>query len=229
MAPTAPPLGSKRALAESRKRKPTGNAGATIKAKGMCGAKKRLGGDCTLAPGWGTSHPGQGKCKFHGGSTPTHVKAAAKSEYRKLLGEPIEIHPLDAILACIKIRYGEVVWLTDRMHALEEKHWIEETMVGKQFHLYARERQAAMSDLARFSGMAVSLGIAERAIKMAEIYGEQLYRFSKGVLDDLWPYLSLEGQANAQMIVRRHLILLDGGVPDDGLPVIDQKAIEAAA
>lgn len=178
----------------------------------QCGAKKRTGGLCTLSSGWGTNHPGIGKCKFHGGKAPGHVKAAAKAEYRRLLGTPLEINPLDAILWCIKIRAGEVKWLSDRMHELDEKHWIEDTMVGKQFHLYARERQHAMADLARFSQMAVSLGIAERAVKLAETYGELLARYTKGLLDDLWPHLDAEGRAKAPQVVRRHLLVLDGGV-----------------
>jgi hypothetical protein len=35
-----------------------------------CGAKKKSGGVCTQPKGFGTSHVGKGRCKFHGGSTP---------------------------------------------------------------------------------------------------------------------------------------------------------------
>jgi hypothetical protein len=139
------------------------------------------------------------------------VKKAASDEYRKLLGTPIEINPLDALIWCIKIRAGEVKWLGDRMAKLEEKHWIEDTMVGKQFHLYARERQHAMNDLARYSQMAISLGIAERAVKLAETYGEMLANYTKRILEDLWPHLDAEGRAKAPHIVRRELVALDGG------------------
>jgi hypothetical protein len=142
---------------------------------------------------------------------PTHIKAAASEEYRILLGSPIEINPLDALIWCIKIRAGEVKWLSDRMHELDEKHWIEDTMVGKQFHLYARERNHAMADLARYSQMAISLGIAERAVKLAETYGEMLANYTKAILDGLWPHLDEEGRAKAPMIVRTQLIALDGG------------------
>jgi hypothetical protein len=192
------------------------------KTKTVCGVKKRSGGHCNMAAGWGTPHPGIGKCKFHGGSVPSHVKAAAKEEYRLLLGTPMEINPLDAIIWCIKIRAGEVQWLTDRMHDLDEIHWVEDTMVGKQFHLYARERQHAMADLARYSQMAISLGIAERAVKLAETYGEMLANYTKRILEDLWPHLDAEGRAKAPTIVRNHLIALDGGRVDEA------KMIEAA-
>ena len=203
-------------------------SGKTTKAGGQCGANKKSGGKCTLAPGWGTNHPGTGRCKLHGGSMPNHVKAAAKDELRLLLGKPMEINPLDALIMCIKIRAGEVQWLTLKMAELDEKSWVEDTMVGKQFHLYARERQHAMNDLARYSQMAISLGIAERAVKMAETYAELLHEYTQGLLQDLWPHLDAEGRAKAPQLVRRRLILLDGGAPDDEHPVIEQNAIEAA-
>jgi hypothetical protein len=176
-----------------------------------CGAKKRQGGLCSMPAGWGTNHVGVGHCRQHSGNTPTHVKSAASAEYRKLLGTPVEINPVDALLMCIKIRAGEIKWLSDRMGDLQEKDFIEDTIVGKQFHLYARERQRAMSDLARYSQMAISLNIAERAVKMAETYGELLAQYTKGILDDLWPHLDAEGRKQAPHIVRKWLIALDGG------------------
>lgn len=181
------------------------------KAENVCGAKKRKGGTCNMAAGWGTEHPGYGACKLHAGLTPSHVKAAAKEEYRILLGKPVNINPLEALIMCIKIRAGEVQWLSNRMQELDEKSWVEDTMVGKQFHLYARERQHAMNDLARYSQMAISLNISERAVKLAESYGETLAMYTKNLLEELWPHLSEEGRAAAPQIVRRQLIALDGG------------------
>jgi hypothetical protein len=37
---------------------------------GTCGAKTRAGTPCRQKRGWRTSHPGQGRCHLHGGSTP---------------------------------------------------------------------------------------------------------------------------------------------------------------
>lgn len=40
-----------------------------------CGAKTRVGSPCQLPQGWGTAHPGEGRCKLHGGCAgrkPTH-------------------------------------------------------------------------------------------------------------------------------------------------------------
>ena len=203
-----------------KKPKPKGTRAHRAKVGVVCGAKKRGGGKCLMAAGWGTSHPGIGKCKLHGGAAPNHVKAAAKEEYRKLLGNPIETTPEESILTCVKIRAGEVKWLSDRMAELQEQDWIENTMVGKQFHLYARERQHALNDLARFSAMAISMNIAERTVRLAETYAELLANYTKAILDDLWPHLDAEGRATAPQIVRRHLIALDGGMRQPELPPV---------
>ena len=34
-----------------------------------CGAKTRAGTPCKQPAGWGTDHPGQGRCKLHGGAS----------------------------------------------------------------------------------------------------------------------------------------------------------------
>ena len=193
-------------------KKKMGTAHARQKVGAACGAKRKKGGHCTLAAGWGTTHVGIGRCKIHGGSTPSHIKSALSGEIRQLFGHPMQINPLDALLMCIRVTAGEVKWLSDEMAKLDEKSWVEDTIVGKQFHLYARERSKRMSDLARFSQMAIGLGIAERAVKLAETYGEMLATLIQGILGDL--DLTEEQRARTPEIVRRHLKLLDGGVPD---------------
>jgi len=49
-------------------RKPVKSKQAEV--RGICGAKTRSGGRCQLPAGWGTDHPGVGRCKLHGGATP---------------------------------------------------------------------------------------------------------------------------------------------------------------
>lgn len=211
-------------MPQKPRHKKGGAAGAAALVGVKCGAKKKHGGGlCSYPAGWGTEHYGIGKCKFHGGSTATHVKAAATAEFRTLLGTELEMNPLDAILWCIRIRAGEVKWLSDRIAKLQEKEWVHDTIVGKQFHLFVRERHAASQDLVRFSQIAISLGIAERAVKLAETYGEMLARLIQGILGDL--DLTAEQRAKAPSIIRHHLIVLDGGAGVDP----DEKPKELTA
>jgi len=173
------------------------------------GGEKGSRGKCQLAAGFGTNHPGVGRCKYHGGSSPTHVASAAGGEMRKLLGEELELNPFEAIMWCIRIRAGEIKWLSDRMADLDEQSWIEDTLVGKQFHLYARERQHAMNDLTRFSQIAISMGIAERYVRLAETYGQTIAKLIQGILGEL--NLTEEQQLIAPKAIRKHLLLVEGG------------------
>lgn len=185
-----------------------GTRAAAARLGATCGAKKKSGGHCTLAAGWGTSHPGIGTCRMHGGNMITHVKSAAKGELRKLLGKPIEISAEDALMRCIHIRSGEIQWLSDKIAELEAKDWVEDTMLGKQFHLYARERQAAMRDVAKFSQMAISMNIEERRVRIAETYGETIANLLRNILDELMPHLDNDGRELAPKVIRRHLVAL---------------------
>src|SRR4051812_23610127 len=91
------------------------NRGEARKREGAaCGAKRRKGGNCGLPAGFGTTHVGFGACKYHGGTLPNHVKKAAKDQ-AVLMGAPIDINPLDALIWCIKLTAGEVAFCTQQM------------------------------------------------------------------------------------------------------------------
>lgn len=46
--------------------------------KPKCNGLRKNGERCTRPAGWGTQHPGIGRCKLHLGNTESHVKAAEK-------------------------------------------------------------------------------------------------------------------------------------------------------
>lgn len=231
------PAGSlRRAQRDKEKaKKPRGTRGSRNAVGATCNAKKKGGGRCTLSAGWGTLHPGTGSCKLHGGSVPNHNKAAIQGE-AVLMGAPKEINPLDALLWCIKITAGEIDWLSLQMEQLEKSAWVEETIVGKQFHLYARERRGRMQDLARYSQMAVSLGIAERAVHLAEQYGEMLARLLRGIEGGMKDKLNLTPEQQIiwdrewPLTLRQQLIVIEGGASQlvDGRKALPAASEEAA-
>lgn len=141
---------------------------------------------------------------------PPSRKAAAKKQ-AVLMGAPVDINPLDALIWCIKLTAGEVEFCTKQLEILRKEEWLEHTLVGKQIHVWAKERQKAVDRLAKFSKDALALGIAERAVRLAEQYGSSLAKYTKGLLDDL--ELTPEQQKKAPLIVRKHLALLEGGAP----------------
>lgn len=207
---------------KERLRKRNRGPGNTV---GYCGARKRDGGKCKQAKGAGTTHFGIGACRYHGGSAPNSRKAAAKHQ-AVLMGAPLDINPLDALIWCIKLTAGEVEFCNKQLEILDEDQWLEHTVIGKQIHVWAKERQKSVDRLAKFSKEALALGIAERAVRLAEQYGSSIAKYTKGLLDDL--DLTPEQRKQAPLIVRKHLALLEGGSPvtDEDrrhLPAIPQR------
>lgn len=189
------------------------NRGANTTAGARCLAKKRDGNKCQLSAGQGTNHPGIGRCRFHGGNTPSGRRSAAKKQ-AVLLGAPKEINPLDAIIWCIKMTAGEIEFYTEQMALLEEAQWTENTVMGEQMHVFARMRGECQERLVKFSKDAIQLGLTERAVKLAEQYGNTISLLVRGILDDLMPYINYEGQQLIPKIVRKHLRRAERGSQD---------------
>jgi hypothetical protein len=140
---------------------------------------------------------------------PNQAHKEAEEELNFLMGRPIDINPLDALLWCIRIVAGEVQWLSQQMAEITSKEeWTEfHPYLGRQLHLFARERQAATDRLARYSQQAVSLGLHERAVRLAEQYGEMLANLLNGIFTDL--ALTPAQQEQLPVIVRRHLLAIN--------------------
>ena len=159
--------------------------------KRYCGGKKKQGeGDCTRPAGWGTDHPGVGRCKLHGGCAP-NVRAAARMELaRKAVetyGLPRDISPTDALLEEVRYSAGHVAWLRAKVAELEAADLVwgitEESdkqatefpgtdttrsaTVNMWLDLYFRERKHLL-DLTK---TAISVGIEERRVRLAEAQG----------------------------------------------------------
>lgn len=187
---------------------------------GRCGAKTfGTGKPCGNKAGARTSHQGFGRCWLHGGTSPMHNMPHTKND-AILMGAPKDINPLDALLWCIKITAGEVDFCSAQIATLKKDEWTEKTIVGTQINMWAKERQKSMDRLARYSKDALALGLAERAVRLAEQYGNMIARYTNGIISDLTPFLSPLGISEAPKIIRKHLVLLDGGAP---LPTVEER------
>lgn len=140
-----------------------------------CGGRKRQGdGTCTQAAGWGTSHPGTGRCKLHGGSTPTQTIAAeraqAETEARRLLAEldtPAVGDPLSALLTLA----GQVTaWqqataeLVNRLNSVR----YESARGGEQLRAEVALYERAMDRAATVLAAVARLNIEERLARVTE-------------------------------------------------------------
>lgn len=191
----------------------------------LCGGKKRKGGKCTQPAGWGTQHPGAGRCKLHGGSGPAaQVKGLVELARREqqVMGAPLSIEPQDAILECIRIAAGEVAYSSERIAELEVADAIGPVMTRMErsaetdveevregppaLHIWIVIRQQAMDRLVAYSFAALKAGIEERRVRVAEQQGMLLAQAIQGILREL----GVSDKPEVAGIVRKHLTLVAG-------------------
>lgn len=191
---------------------------------GLCGAAKKTGGLCARPAGWGTPHPGRGKCKLHGGSTRNHVAGAQREEAKEavaLYGLPTEIDPHEALLEELRRTVGHVRWLERVIRAgrlekgesptgkarvvkLDQATFAAGDQPSVWMELYHHERKH-LRDIAK---TCIDVGIEERRVRLAEQAGEELAELIRGVLTDLGVPLS---DPKTREVVTRRLTLLEGG------------------
>lgn len=177
-------------------------------AHAKCGARRKNGDRCKQAAGWGTDHPGTGRCKLHGGSTPAHTTAARYEQALAAVatyGLPRDIDPAAALLEEVHRTAGHVAWLASKIRELDDDDltWgiTQETeknaamFVGTDrksqakpsvwLELYHRERR----HLVRVTKAALDAGISERLVRLAERQGTMLAdvirRSAEGLLDEV--------------------------------------------
>ena len=177
---------------------------------------------CTRPKGWGTDHPGVGRCKRHGGATPNHRKAAAKESAEAavaLYGLPREIEPHEALLEELHRTAGHVAWLEQIIRAGEIAKELNPT--GKRravkldqavfgggdqpsvwLDLYERERKH-LKDVAK---TCIALGIEERRVQILEEQASWFAERQRLILTDL----GIDpNERRVQEVVR--LRLIEGG------------------
>lgn len=188
---------------------------------GKCGGRKRDGsGDtCTQTAGWGTDHPGIGRCKLHGGNTPNHITAARAEQARRdveTYGLPRDIAPALALLEEVHRTAGHVAWLGSKVRELDEDALVwgtteevektagtDTTRAAKPnpwLVLYQQERK----HLVEVSAKAIAAGCSERLVQLQEkqgvLLGEVIRRTSDALLAAV---LGVVGDDAAAAVVER--------------------------
>lgn len=181
--------------------------------KPRCGAKKRAGGPCGRPAGWGTDHVGRGRCKLHGGSTPTQKKAVAKQDaaaLARVYGMPQETTHQDAAEQELWRAQGIVTWLADQVAALEVDDAYgpvgggEFSKPRQEPHAWIAMLGSERDRLARAIRLCHDLGMDERRVRVAEQIGGMLATTIGGVLREL----GVHDHPDAPAVVRRHLLAL---------------------
>jgi hypothetical protein len=171
----------------------------------LCGAKKRNGEKCRAYAGQGTDHYGVGRCKFHLGATKNHnTKAIVQEAQRRMVkfGDPIKVHPTEALLAMLHLSSGHVAWLREEISALDDIGTFEGQVI---VNLYAEERDR----VARVAKACLDSGVAERQVKLAEIYGATLANLLRAVFADDELALTAAQREQLPTVLRRYLGALE--------------------
>jgi len=144
-----------------------------------------------------------------------------------VMGQALDVDPMDALLWCVRITAGEVAYATEKVQALREEDEIvrqetrvlregggpmvadEETHTGpEELNLWIKVRQASTERLAKFAKMALDAGVAERQVRAAEFAGEGLASAIRSILVGL--DLTYEQELRAPDLVREALETLEG-------------------
>jgi hypothetical protein len=168
-----------------------------------CGARKTDGSPC---PNWAMN--GQLVCHAHGGQAArAKTKAVERvSELRAIkametYGLPLDVSPGDALLDEVRYTAGHVAWLREKVQELEDRDLVwgmteqaeknatefsgTDTTYGAKpnvwLDLYMRERKHLV-DVAK---AAISAGIEERKVRLAEQQGALVAMVIRGILADL--------------------------------------------
>lgn len=188
---------------------------------GRCGGKKkesRGGGYCEKPAGWGTEHPGFGYCKFHMGATPAMNVRAAHLELQAAFdamttfgiaedaGEAASPHQI--MVQLINRQSSVVRWLELKLALIPNT---EASLTDQQGEfgptiptVWIRMRGDESDRLAKYCKMAADMGVAERAIRIAEQQGLLIARVFENVFDDLG--LSEDQQRRLPAIMRTRLL-----------------------
>lgn len=196
-----------------------------VKPDTRCNAALRKRGTlCKQPAGWGTDHVGLGRCKRHGGASPSYLpelQRLAAIQAVETYGIPVKTDPQTALEEELDRTAGHVAWLRIQVGDLEEdglggpvgSEGVND--VGVQMHpryephlmlrLYKDERK----HLAQVAKLCIDAGIEERRVKLAEAQGHLIAKAITGILKELGIDMS---DPKVPKVVRAHLIPLESGM-----------------
>jgi hypothetical protein len=191
----------------------------------LCGAHKKKGGTCGRPAGWGTDHVGVGRCKLHGGCTPTqrkhaHLKLAERGAAVELAEAGYE--PVTDPVATLADVAGQARALlaifASKVDALGDGIRYESEKGVEQLRAEMAIYERMLDRTAKFAGKLAELGFEERRLEMDEQDGRRLVEVLLAVIDAVFLLPGVNVKAEVQKRIRH-----------DELPRLVQHAIETTA
>lgn len=190
----------------------------------VCGATTRAGGACQRPAGWGTGHPGQGRCKLHGGASPGapagNRNALKTGEYETIYADVLDEKErllFDTIDTDKLAQVNEQIRLSSiRMHRMLRR--IQE-LTGQDYILY-RKRERTTTDEKVFKSGARSSGgedgeRVDRTEKHTTTQTETEERSTLGLVQAIEEALTRVVQRHTQLLNLKHQIEQNEPPEDD--------------
>lgn len=170
-----------------------------IRAKGpKCNANKKDGSVCGLRAGFGTHHEGQGRCRYHGGATPSHELAVIR-ETVESMATPVEVTPGTAMAGVLNLSAGQLLYITAKVAALQE----DDVMTDIGINPWIRVQWRIMDSVAKYAKLAADAGIDERLVSLAEEQTRMISTMLEKIATDL--EFTPEQKQKLGPAIRKHL------------------------
>ena len=135
--------------------------------------------------GWGTLHPGAGRCKLHAGSTVQGTAAAATELARRHSVETgVETTPAEFLQKALDLHAGGVEYCHERLRALADASEVELRGRSPVMH-WLRERDRALSRGCKVAAMMIKLGLDAERARIDSGFRAVMEALVVAVLDDL--------------------------------------------
>lgn len=159
--------------------------------KPLCGGpRKHNAGPCTRPAGWGTGHAGVGRCKMHGGSTPTHERAGQREllerEAREAFGRLADVStPItDPLTALFELAGHVKAWMEFLAGRIADlKTLSHDSFAGEQIEGEIQLWERALDRCNTVFGTAARLNIDERLAAITERQAEVVMAAINAALD----------------------------------------------
>lgn len=178
----------------------------------------RRGQPCERPAGLGTSHPGVGRCRWHGGETREGLMEASWAVAHAFARE-LECTPWEALLKAVRIAAGRVAFCEGKLAGAYSDRQLEPPLDGDtgragrvgedgdNLHYWVKQAELWHDKLARVAKLAIDAGVAERLVRQVELEGELMLRAANLSLDEL----DLDDETRQRLLsaLARNLVALE--------------------
>jgi hypothetical protein len=169
---------------------------------------------CRLPKGKGTDHVGSGKCLFHGGATPNGRRQAGVEAAENALATleiPSSTDPVASLFEAVRVSAWRELGLRQMLQRRPGLFGLNH-QDDQRPDVVAVMHADALEQKAKIAAMAISAGLDERIVRLAERQGEVIHRILTAALDAA--DVKGEPRRRAEEAVIRELVAVSPGADE---------------